>query len=334
MKSTAREIFENSNISFEIINIDQQPDHPALAYLAPEQNKSYPAAVLISPDGHALPIPIGLSGPDFKQSLKKNFNSILFSDIRSDLQQKVSLNYGVILLVEGRDRSENQQAKKAIGEAIARVTKNMDLMPKPIKNAPVMIVYKNDQLTSDPVLLWTLGLDAARVDKPHAAIFYGRARWLGPLFKNKEISRNNISEILHVIGADCECGLDKNWLRGTMMPMRWNKEVQTTIAENLGFDPDNPMIKMEINHIMRTGYYNPEGDKRSAGLDSVSGNRPGIVDATEVTPEVKQKQETLTENFEKNEINKSFYFSIAILIIVIGAGLIIIFRRTRIKKNN
>jgi hypothetical protein len=40
-----------------------------------------------------------------------------------------------------------------------------------------------------------------------------------------------------------------------MLPARWTDEMQAQVAENLGFDPENPMIKMEMSMIVRRGSY-------------------------------------------------------------------------------
>jgi hypothetical protein len=332
MKSIAGNLFLRSNILFEIINIERQPDHPGIAYLGTRKIRSYPAMVLVSPDGHSHLIPFAQTGTTFKQAVRKAFNQILFSSVREDLKKKVMLYYGVILLVEGGQDAEIKRAEEAINEAIRRIQKNMDLMPKPIKNPPLMIRLKKDELAIDPLLLWTLGLDADKVDKPYAAVYYGRARWLGPLFKDKEITSNNLTELLLIIGADCECGLDKNWLQGTMLPMRWDKDDQAIIAENLGFDPENPLIKMEINHIMRMGYFKADELDRSAGIDSVPGNRKGItyVNKTAKTTAVNSVETDLTK--DEPLLARSLYISAAILGLMLIVGLIFLLRRTVFKR--
>ncbi len=79
------------------------------------------------------------------------------------------------------------------------------------------------------------------------------------MFKGKEITEDNLANVLFVIGQDCECGLDHRWLQGTMLPARWTDEMQAKVAENLGFDPESPMIKMEMSWIVRRGSYSYPG---------------------------------------------------------------------------
>ena len=97
-------------------------------------------------------------------------------------------------------------------------------------------------------------LDAEKISEPHAVVLYGKARWIGPLFKGEEITEYNLASVLFVVGADCECGFDYRWLQGTMLPARWDEKRQAQIAENLGFDPENPMIKSEMSWIIGRGY--------------------------------------------------------------------------------
>jgi hypothetical protein len=79
------------------------------------------------------------------------------------------------------------------------------------------------------------------------------------MFRGKEITEDNLANVLFVIGQDCECGLDHRWLQGTMLPARWTDEMQAQVAENLGFDPESPMIKMEMSMIVRRGSYSYPG---------------------------------------------------------------------------
>ncbi|MEN6425163.1 MAG: hypothetical protein ABFE13_07360, partial [Phycisphaerales bacterium] len=43
------------------------------------------------------------------------------------------------------------------------------------------------------------------------------------------------------------------WLQGTMLPARWDESLQQKVAASLGFDPESPMVKMEMVSIVRRG---------------------------------------------------------------------------------
>ena len=48
---------------------------------------------------------------------------------------------------------------------------------------------------------------------------------------------------------------------------KWDAGMRKILMESVGFDPDNPMVKMEISRILRRGYSSPGGfgDMRSFG---------------------------------------------------------------------
>ena len=249
----------NGNIKFEIINTDQQKDHPAMKLLDLQQAKSLPAAVLVSPDGQSLPVPVTKSDRPFEETLRSAFEDILSSPKREEILKQVIETYGVVLLIEGPDDQENTKAKEAASDVIELISSQMDMLPKPITHPPVLVVMDLKSVKREKILLWSLGLDSEEVSEPHAAVIYGRGRWIGPLFKGEEITEDNLANVLFVIGADCECGLDHRWLQGTMLPARWTDKIQAKVAENLGFDPENPMIKMEMSMIIRRGSYSYPG---------------------------------------------------------------------------
>jgi hypothetical protein len=38
-----------------------------------------------------------------------------------------------------------------------------------------------------------------------------------------------------------------------MLPLNWNQERQSKVAKLLKFDPENPMVKIEVSRILRMG---------------------------------------------------------------------------------
>jgi len=258
-KQVTDAVLESSNIVPEIINTDQQKDHPAMKLLDLQQVKSLPAAVLVSPDGQSYPVSITERDRPFEETLRSAVEDILSSPKREEILRQVIEAYGVVLLFEGADTQENKRAKEAASDAIELISSQMEMLPKPIARPPVLIVMEQKSLSNEEILLWSLGLDGEKIGKPHAAVLYGRGRWIGPMFKGEEIDENNLASVLFVIGADCECGLDYRWLQGTMLPARWDEKMHERVAENLGFDPENPMIKMEMSWIARRGSYSYAG---------------------------------------------------------------------------
>ena len=335
--TVALDHLKNSNIIFELINIDDQKDHPAIHYLDSLQINSFPSAILVSPDGQFIALPLTKTDVGFKQSLSSSLNELLFSPKRDEILQKTIAHYAVVLLIEGNNKEENSKANEAAIAAIERLSKKMDMMPKPIDHPPVLMVIKRESFTREKILLWSLGLDIDNIDKPHAAVIYGRARWMGPLFKNEEITKNNLSDILFVVGADCECGIDKNWILGTMLPIRWNKEWQDRLVKNLGFDPENPLIKMEIGRIMRTGYYSPALVNENQNTKSDTSIAPGNEQAdhkknSNVTSTARPGNPRTGESVadvNDSPLQTAIIATACLLLLILMVGLTIFYRKKR-----
>lgn len=242
-----------TNIRFEPRLADTDPNDPSMQYVKTYEISEFPAAVLVSPDGQSRQLTLREEGAELSQKLSAALQGVLHSPKRKTILENCADNYGVALLLEGPDAGENAQAREAIATAIAAIKEQLEFMPKPMGTAPVMVVVEQDALVDEEMLLWSLGLEAADVNAPHAAVLYGRGRWFGPMFRDDSLNADNLTEMLFIIGADCECGLDHRWLQGTMLPARWSERYQAKVAESLGFDPENPMVKMEMVSIIRRG---------------------------------------------------------------------------------
>jgi hypothetical protein len=327
---------ENSNIEFEIINIDQQKVHPAMKLLDLQQVKSLPAAVLVSPDGQSYPVSLAERDRTLEETLRSAIEDILTSPKREEILRKTIENYAVVLLIEGADALENQRAKKAASGVIELINSQMDMMPKPIAHPPVLVVMDSKSLLSEKILLWSLALDGEEASEPHAAVIYGRGRWIGPMFKGKEITEDNLANVLFVIGQDCECGLDHRWMQGTMLPARWTDKMQAQVAENLGFDPENPMIKMEISSIVRRGSYSYPGvpfgyQELVVEPDSNTGaDQNSLNEVEDITIPKSNQVEPVAENNPLAEGNSSFQNTILLLVglcvLVLTSGIVILVR--------
>ena len=251
-KETAQDTLAESNLRIQIIDANRQKDHPAIKLLDPN-DASFPCAVLVSPDGQSLPVSVTKPDKPFKKTVRSAIDEILASPKRKEILLGVSRAYGIVVLLEGPDAGQNEKAKKAASTAVEQVSSQMNYMPKLIANPPELVVMDANSVANERVLLWSLGLEPNDVNEPVAIVVYGRARWIGPLFKGEEINEDDLASVLFVIGADCECGFDYRWLQGTMLPAKWDQEIHELAVKSLGFDPENPMIKMEMSRIIGRG---------------------------------------------------------------------------------
>lgn len=336
-KQISRAVLMDSNIEAEIIDTDQQRDHPSMKYLDLGPIRSFPAAVLVSPDGQSLSVPITKPDQPFKLTLRSALDHLVSSPKREEILQEVIKTYGVVVLIEGTDPQDNKKAQEAVAEAIETISRQMEMMPKPIAHPPVLLVVDSRSIPGETILLWSLGLNVEEISEPRAAVLYGRARWIGPLMKGEEISAVNLTRILFVIGADCECGLDMQWIQGTMLPARWDAKMRARVVKTLEFDPENPMVKMEMSRILRRGtYFYPgvplgyqelvaKSDSALAEgqLDSPVQSRNSASARSAAADTVSEKSALAVSG---PALQKSLYFIAVITVLVIAAGLSIVFR--------
>lgn len=243
----------DTNIRFEPVTAGADANHPAMEFARTHGISHYPAAVLVSPDGQSMPLSLPEKATAVAEAVHAALEGVLVSPIRRLILEKSADAYGVVLLIEGPEQRANVAAKEAVSAAISQIGDQLESLPKPIKKPPEIVVLDQKSLAREQVLLWTLRLKPEDVNRPHAAVFYGRGRWIGPLFAGEMLTADNLMQLLSIIGGDCECGLDHRWLQGTMLPARWDEPLQQKAVESLGFDPENPMIKMEMVSIVRRG---------------------------------------------------------------------------------
>ena len=251
LESLATELFADSAVSLELISVAQSPDHPAMEYWQPVEGQGWPSAALVSPTGHSLwlgPIWHGEFSPD---QVRETLLEVVSSPVRSRIVEELAGAFGVVLLIEGANQAENTRAKTAVLQAIGTVESELEYFPKPIKRGPALITLTREELTSERLLLWSFHLGAEDLEQPIAAILYGRGRWIGPVMIGEEITLDLVSRILFVIGADCECGLSPRLIRGTGIPIAWDRRLRDIVSQDLGFDPDNPLVRMEVSKILK-----------------------------------------------------------------------------------
>ena len=93
--------------------------------------------------------------------------------------------------------------------------------------------------------------------------------------------------------------------------------MQAQIAKNLGFDPENPMVKLEISRIVRKGLASYPG--------VAMGHQPPVKEpkASSVSP--------VTQPQSKPVWQKPLYFLIGSAALIIAVGLFIVLRAGRRK---
>ena len=253
LKEAMEVALAETNIRLQLVATGADANQPAMELAKTHGINRFPAAILVSPDGQSLPLTLPEKSASLAQAVPAALGSILDSPLRRQILEKCAEAYGVVLLIEGPESRANATAREAIATALGQIGEQLEFLPKPIKQPPELVVLDQKSLAREQTLLWTLRLKPQDVNQPRAAVFYGRGRWLGPLFDTATLNAGNLTQLLSVIGGDCECGLDHRWLQGTMLPARWDETLQQKVVASLGFDPENPMTKMEMVSIIRRG---------------------------------------------------------------------------------
>ena len=299
--------FSNSNIKTYGLNTNEDKANPIVAF-AKNQNIALPGYVLVDKEGRMLT----MSEADYKNNLK---SSILSSPVQTHLLKNLPLNYASVILVEGTHAEENKKAKETILKSCERITNIMPNMPKQVDVGPDMISISKEQFQQEKVLLWSLGIDKMPVE-PIAFILYGKGRMMGEKITYDKIIDDSVYKLMAIIGADCECGLDRKWMLGYQIPLDWPKATRQGLSDRLGFDVDNPMVLTEMSRILAIENRVP------VDPDGVS-YEPVVVDLDDEfdeIPEIEHSEQPKEVEDVTDEANNIIWYSLIGFLLVIGIG--------------
>jgi hypothetical protein len=264
----------DANIETETIHTDQPSQNPAMNYFRSQKNAALPVVILANSYGNQILLPFSYTNENYKEAVWKIIENVVTSPLRKKIIDLVANTYGAVLLIEGKNNQNNRRAKNAISTAIEDISQVLQIMPKPIKEPPQIVVISWQVFDQEKVLLWSLDVNVTETDEPQIVILYGRGRRIGPVIKGTDISKENLFSLLAIIGADCECGLDRSIMLGRMIPLRWERKIQSDLVKSLGFDVENPMVKSEMSQILSM---TPSIQGNKNALNPLMAYREGIV---------------------------------------------------------
>lgn len=206
---------------------------------------------LVGPDDRELSIPMGPEDADMEDQLWDTLESICSSPQRDAIFDSILTCYGAVVLVDGLDDEENLRVWSAIGSAMVPVSAAVrdQTLEKAIDAPPTRFRVPHAAKSAERVFLWSLGVDLESTE-PQVVAVYARGRRIGQPLVGDEITQKSIFGVLSTIGLSCECGLDRSWMQGPMIPLVWDRATRETVAEKLAFDPENPAIKLEMSQIL------------------------------------------------------------------------------------
>ncbi len=281
-KNTARAAMLDANVIVEVIDVNN--DESSLTkYYKEYAGKRKPNIMLISPEQRAKEFFIDES-ENFSLALWDLIEEILISPARNELTKNIIKAYGVIFFVEGNNKEENEKARALLNIGIDEIKKIMGGLPHPVHTPPHVITIKSNETEKESVLLWSLGWEKKDAEHPAIAMMYGRARRMGPILTGNMIKQDVIENMMRFIGEDCECGLDRSWMLGTMLPLRWDSKLKAAVFKEHGFDADNPLIISEMSQILSIA---PERVNNSIDTDILYGYSESVLIITESAKEEK-----------------------------------------------
>ena len=299
----------DTNVKISIVNIDMEPEHAALKYVVLEnRSRDVVEVMLVSPLGKAKLI--SKQNAFDKDELWDLMEGLVNSKITAKMTVDLAKSYGALLLVEGKDPIENNRIHEVANKAIAEIHSISKSMAKPV-DVPVrlyVLPYKNRE--QEEVLLWSLGVSLVD-EEPALVTLFGRGRMMGAPLKGKEIDVENTFKLLSIIGADCECGLDRKWMLGSTVPLRWGMDTQAVLLKDLGFDVENPMVKSEMSQIL------------SIKLPLIEKITPTTyVRSLEKPQEIDVKEEQVLEDEQQDSIGSIFLYTLLVFTLFIGLGVV------------
>lgn len=239
----------DANVELSVVNMAKEPEHAGEKYLPDEPAGSGLRAVLVSADERVLAIDLGEGAPQIAAAVE----SIVESRARDAIRDAIVDAYCVVVLIEGPDDTENEHARTTVKESVDRMTQGLGSVEKPTEVGPKVVEIPRSAHGDERVLLWALGMEPEHVEHPGVALLFGRARRIGSVLRGDRVEADELARLMMFVGASCECGLDRSWMQGPMLPIRWDRSVQERLAKHLGFNPENPMVKMEMSQILAQG---------------------------------------------------------------------------------
>jgi hypothetical protein len=293
-KSISRAALLDANIDVMIIDIENDTSS-VLKYYKKGTDGLLPNVILVSPEKRAKAFFFDESA-DFMETVWDLLEKLVMSPARKKLTDNIIKSYGVIYFIEGTDKHKNTEARKIMNAAVDEIKLIMLSLPKPVNTPPQIVTIKANETNAEEVLLWSLGWKKTDAKEPAIALMYGRGRRMGPMLKGGNIKENVIRNMLRFIGEDCECGLDRSWMLGTMVPMRWDSKLKAAVLKQYGFDADNPLIISEMSQILSIA---PNRVNHSVNTDLLYGYAENVLIISDTNKKAETKQ------FAVNKPNKT-----------------------------
>lgn len=316
---------KGSNIKVVLLHQKTDETHPFLK-LAKSVDLKFPTAFLLAPDDRICDL---FATEEYsKDKLTEMIeNRIIRSPLCEKLLSDISDTFAYVLRIPGQILDENHKVDRQIQEDCDRIKDIMSLMPKTVQNPPVQLYLTPQQCQIERVVLWSLGINVDDMpEHPIVHIVYGRGRYMGKGLQFDDIVHGNVYRYLAMVGADCECNLDREWMLGTQVPMLWETKTRQALASSLDFDVDNPLIQAEMSRIL---------SKEEPGGNATISFTPETIDLDEVfnaenKPQLDEKEHDNQKTSGESKATNVLWITLGglLLFVIFISGYIIL------KRNN
>ena len=330
LQSIAVATFYDTNVKPELLALGQARQTAAKGFIPSGFTGQTPMAVLVSPgQKKTLAVSLAKEGLPILQTAWDALELLVDSPRRNAILKQVFDRYGVVLIIEGSNATENRRVRSMADAVISRITVGMPDLEKEIQRPPVVEVISAGDSGAERAFLWSLGV-REESSFPQVVILYGRGRMIGPVLSGERLSQSSVSAILSTIGLNCECGLDRKWMQGVMVPLKWDRDRKQEIAKQLGFNPESPEIRIEMSQILAKGGPGRGGNRSKIVGDTLdellTGYRTGNLPENN-PPEPSTKplgQAFETDNSQAPGFPMSGWITLAGILILIVGGLIVL----------
>lgn len=204
-------------------------------------------------------------GPDVARS-------VLNSPVQAVMTEQALSTFAFMVVVDSSEAKVNQSMNGMIAAATEQLEMLAPQLPRPIEQPVQVLHITPKQRGAEKVLLWSMKLDDLPVKQGAIAVFYGRAKAIGPALRGESLTQRSLLSQLALIGQSCECETDRDWAAEPSLPHVWTPTQQKAALESLGFQPDSPMVKSEVVRILSL-----VGKQKRVGLEDGEQN-PNSVD--------------------------------------------------------
>jgi len=244
----AEYLLTDSNVKAELINVDRQIGHDAMVYVSQLGTNEFPAFALVSPKEDVMRLRVPDEQPLSADDVVALLERVVSSPKRDEMREHIVPQWCVVLLVKGADDAENQRALAEAKTAIKEIKGKPTEMVLSIDDPPYLLVVDAKEPT-EQIFLWSLGLTGDDPPRAKAVVLFGRGRQIGPVFAGENLTSASLLNVFYKIGSNCSCTSDPIWVSGPAIPLQWDEACRAEVRKRLHFDPDNPMVRIEIARI-------------------------------------------------------------------------------------